>query len=82
MNRTLHNQRGQGLIEYLILVALMGVATIGMIRVVNEALNKRFANVAKSIQGQDARVERVQIEDRLHSRKDMGNFMNGAASEE
>ncbi|MBK7845329.1 MAG: hypothetical protein IPJ71_16880 [Bdellovibrionales bacterium] len=43
-------QGGQSLIEYLILVALMGVATIGIIRTLQGALNSRYASVIHSLQ--------------------------------
>jgi len=41
-------QKGQGLIEYLILVALMGVATIGVIRILNQTVKSRFASAPAS----------------------------------
>ena len=44
-------QRGQGLIEYLILVALMGVATIGVIRILNQTVKSRFASAIYALQG-------------------------------
>ncbi|MBK9040326.1 MAG: Flp family type IVb pilin [Bdellovibrionales bacterium] len=73
-------QGGQSLIEYLILVALMGVATIGIIRTLQGALNSRYASVIHSLQGTSKRAEIVPINESDLKRKDLGDFMNGAAS--
>jgi pilus assembly protein Flp/PilA len=48
--RMLRNKRGQGLIEYLIIVALMAVATIAVVRTMGGAVNTRFKSITKSIQ--------------------------------
>lgn len=74
------NCKGQSLVEYLILVALMGVATIGIVRSLQSALNSRYASVIYSLQGSSKRAESVEINESDLKRKDLGNFMNGAAS--
>ena len=74
------NQRGQGLIEYLILIALMGIATIGIIRTLNQTLKSRFANAVYALQGktQKAKVHGVKKQD--YQRSDLNNFVSGASS--
>ncbi|MCB0384286.1 MAG: Flp family type IVb pilin [Bdellovibrionales bacterium] len=74
------NERGQSLIEYLILVALMGVATIGIVRTLQGALNSRYANVVHALQGSSKREASVGVQDSDLKRKDLSDFMNGAAS--
>ena len=79
--RPLKNQRGQGLLEYIILVALVGVASMGMIRVLQHSLKANFANVIFALQDDDRRkvsAEKVSEEDL--KKADFGDFMNGAAS--
>lgn len=73
------NQRGQSLIEYLILVALMGVATIGIVRTLQGALNSRYASVIHALQGSSKRAAVVEVLDSDLKRKDLSDFMNGAA---
>lgn len=73
-------EKGQSLIEYLILVALMGVATIGIVRTLQGALNSRYASVIHSLQGNPKRAESVEVKDSDLKRKDLSDFMNGAAS--
>jgi pilus assembly protein Flp/PilA len=74
------NQKGQGLIEYLILVAIISVATIGIVRVVGANVAVQFANVAKALgSGDDNQLKAEKIEADMYSKKDLSNFLNGAA---
>jgi Flp pilus assembly pilin Flp len=79
--RLLANQRGQSLIEYVILVALVGVATIGMVRLLQKSVKVNLANVVHALQS-DKKVkeshERITDDDLRKS--DFHDFMNGAAS--
>ena len=73
-------QKGQGLIEYLILVALMGVATIGVIRVLNQTIKARFASAVYALQGKIKKVKTDSLKEQDYKKSDLSNFMNGAAS--
>jgi len=73
-------KRGQGLIEYLILVALMGVATIGVIRVLNQTIKARFASAVYALQGKPKKVKTESIKEQDYKKSDLSDFMNGAAS--
>ena len=73
-------RRGQGLIEYLILVALMGVATIGIIRTLNQTVKSRFANAIYALQGRKQKAKTHQLKKGEYQRSDLSNFMSGAAS--
>lgn len=74
-------KRGQGLIEYLILVALMAVATIGVVRVLNQTVKSRFANAIHALQGTNKRVKTDSVKSSDYKKSDLSDFMNGAASE-
>ncbi len=78
--RTHSCQKGQGLLEYMILVALMAVATISVIRLLNQATLSRYANIIHSIQGQPKTAPTVQVEERELDKRDLGNFMRGTSS--
>lgn len=78
--RPVHNQRGQGLIEYLIVVALIAVATIGVMRVVGQAVGTRFASISDALQGQRKDYSVDKIDENLLKRRDLGTFMNGVGS--
>ncbi len=76
------NSKGQGLVEYLILIALMGVATIGVIRVLNQTIKSRFANAVYALQGNPKRIKTESLKDSDYQKSDLSNFMNGAASKD
>ncbi len=74
------NKRGQGLIEYLILVALMGVATIGIVRTLNQTVKSRFANAIYALQGKNQKAKTHTLKKEEYQRSDLSNFMSGSAS--
>lgn len=78
--KLIRNQRGQSLIEYVILVALVGVATIGMVRLLQKSVKVNLANVVHALQSDSKRkesFERVTEDDVRKS--DFSDFMNGAS---
>jgi Flp pilus assembly pilin Flp len=78
--RLLVNQRGQSLIEYVILVALVGVATMGMVRVLQKSVKVNMANVIHALQSDGKRKESHEHLREEETRKsDFSDFMNGAA---
>lgn len=79
VSKSVRNERGQGLIEYLIIVALMGVATIAIVRVMSEVVSKRFAGISSALQGKEFN-HTVTIDESTYKKRDLGNFLQGAAS--
>ena len=78
--KSLRSNKGQGLVEYLIIVALMGVATIGVIRLLNQTTNAQFATIINSLQGNPKkRVKMESVQGNDYKKKDLSNFMNGAS---
>lgn len=78
--RPLNNARGQGLIEYLIIVALMSVATIGIVRVLNQTVKAKFASSIYALQGHQKRATSPSLSEEELRKTDFSDFMNGAAS--
>ncbi len=74
------NQKGQGLIEYLIIVALVAVAGIAVIKVVGQNVQAQFANVAKAIQGESGKVQTEKVSESHYKKKDMSDFFKGASN--
>jgi len=75
----LKNQKGQSLIEYVILVALVGVATMGMIRVLQKTVNVNLANVVNALQGDaQGKMDHEKVESSDLKKKDFQDFMNGS----
>ncbi|MCM2281907.1 MAG: hypothetical protein NDI61_08690 [Bdellovibrionaceae bacterium] len=80
MIQKIKNSRGQGLIEYLIVVALMAVATIGIVRVMGQTVSAKFASATYALQGKKKAVKADAVDEGLYRRKDLGDFINGAGS--
>lgn len=75
-----NNQAGQGLVEYLVIVALMGVATIGIVRVMGQTVTSRFATITEALHGGRHVYKADPIEASTLKRKDLGNFFDGVGS--
>lgn len=77
------NQKGQGLTEYLILVAILAVASIGIVRVFGQTITSQFTNITYAIQGRATQIQptNIKVDRNLHSKKDLSNFFESAASQ-
>lgn len=78
--RNLMREKGQGLVEYLILIALMGVSTIVVIRLLNHTITAKFTDVIYALQGVNKKAKKESVKEDIYKKKDLKNFMNGAAS--
>lgn len=77
------NQKGQGLTEYLLLVSLLAVASIGIVRLLNKNINAQFTNIVYAISGERKQVSTTKsIHRDYYKQKDMTNFFDRAASNE
>ncbi len=75
----LKNNSGQGMIEYMILVALIAAGTIGVIKVVGQNVGKQYENINRALGAR--KTEQLQLDnanDNLLRRKDLSNFMDGS----
>lgn len=73
-------QSGQSLIEYLIIVALVAVAAIGMVKVVGYNISAHFANIGKALGGDTNDLAPIQVKSSDVSTHDLGTYMKGAAA--
>ncbi|MCB0378548.1 MAG: Flp family type IVb pilin [Bdellovibrionales bacterium] len=76
------SKKGQGMVEYMVIVAMMAVATMGIMRVLSQTTQGKFAKITQSLQGGTASIE-VQVDkvDSNHfKKKDMSNFFMGSKS--
>lgn len=79
MSRPVQNQRGQTLIEYLIIVALVGVGSIALVRTVSNQVNSKFASVVKSLGGNvSGKIQNAEYDAKKLNQIDMKNFASGA----
>jgi len=69
---------GQGMTEYVIIVALMAIASIAIIRVVSTHMKASFGDVANALQGKETNLSPSEtVDDSDIEGKDMGSFTEG-----
>jgi pilus assembly protein Flp/PilA len=55
--RSARRQRGQGMTEYIIIVALIAVAAIGVYRFFGQTIRQQTAGLAQEVSGNDATAQ-------------------------
>jgi pilus assembly protein Flp/PilA len=77
----MNNQRGQTLVEYLIIVALVGVGSIALMRAVSQNINARFADVVLALGGNvEGGREAAEVSSNMYRKRDMKDFVNGTVN--
>lgn len=80
-NHILKNKKGQGLVEYLIIVAIVAVGAIGVIKVVGGNINVQFANVAQALGGTSSEKKQAHaVTESLYKKKDFSDFFEGSVN--
>jgi Flp pilus assembly pilin Flp len=78
----LKNQKGQGLIEYLILVALIAVTTIGVIKVVGKNVATQYENINRAMGAKKSnQLAIANATDNSLKQKDLSNFMESSRTD-
>lgn len=81
--KIIKNKKGQGMIEYLIIVAIIAVGSISVVKVVGANLDVQFARVAQALGGSNAKaVKAHQITDQMTRKKDLGSFFEDSVNED
>lgn len=74
-------QRGQSLTEYLILVALIAISSIGIIRVLGQTTRAQLSNITNALQGgQSRRIKAEKVRATHYSQKDLSDFMRNSSN--
>lgn len=75
----LNNQKGQTLIEYLIIVALVGVGSVALMRSVGQNVNAQFAQVVHALGGEvEGNRKATTVSASAYKKKDLKNFVSGS----
>lgn len=75
-------QSGQGLVEYLIIVALVAVGGIGIMQIVGKSINVKFAEIASSLGASGSeKIEKAEITQSSVTKKNFRNFMKGFSTD-
>lgn len=76
--KLINNKKGQSLIEYLVLICLVGVGSMAVVRVVGKNVRVQFANVARSLGGESQELSAEKVNQKDYSKRDFSDFMEGA----
>ena len=74
--------KGQGLVEYLILICLVAVSTIAIVSVVGANIRELYAKVSLALQGKKEQIPFTQPNKDTYRRRGMGNFEESTESNE
>lgn len=55
--RKIRNRNGQGLTEYIIIVALVAIATIGVVNIFGNQLRHQFSTIVAAMSGSSVQVQ-------------------------
>lgn len=76
------NKRGQGLVEYLIIVAIVAIGSISVIKVVGANIDVQFANVAQALGGTDSRKKTAHaVTESMYKKRDFSDFFEGSVND-
>lgn len=81
MQKNKKKQKGQSLTEYLILVALVAISSIGIVRVLGQTTSTQLANITNALQGGKGKILKAENVKKAHySKKDLSTFMNNTSN--
>ncbi len=72
------NSRGQSLIEYLIIVALIGIGSIAIMRSLGQTIYVRFANITNALQNKNDDIKTENVRTELHQKRGLNDFFKAA----
>ena len=76
--KVIKNKRGQGMIEYLILVALVAAGTIGVVKVVGQNVRIQYENINRALGApKKNKLTPKNAEESETDQKDLSSFMEG-----
>ena len=72
----MRNKRGQGMIEYIILVALLAIAAIGITELLGQTVRTKLAQITSGLQdrGENIGKDLPSVEDKHVNRKGLSDF--------
>jgi len=73
------NSKGQSLIEYLIIVAVIAIGSIAVVRGLGQTVYVRFANITNALQNKADTLQPDALNKDDYSKKGLSDFFKGAA---
>lgn len=72
-------RQGQGMMEYIILVALVAIAAIGIMRVFGQTVSAKIAQITTTLQGRNAEsIEMEDVEEKHWRKRGLDDFFKSS----
>jgi pilus assembly protein Flp/PilA len=68
------NQRGQSLIEYLVIVSIIAIGSIAIVRSLGETVYVRFANITNALQNKNEEISLSAPSKNEYKKKGLDDF--------
>ena len=79
MHCFIKNSKGQGMVEYMILIALIAAGTIGVVRVVGYNIGAQYENINRALGAKTTNQLQMQNADQGQlNKKDLSDFLKGS----
>jgi len=82
LTRTLRNEAGQGMTEYIIIVALIAIAAIGVVTLFGDNIRDMFGASASALSGNETATRKMDIEDNKAEHKNLNDFASAEKQSE
>ena len=66
--------KGQGMIEYIIIVSIIAIMTVGIVRIVGQNIRAHFMRIAYKLQDNKKKVPMSKIDKKYLELKEMDDF--------
>ncbi len=83
MKNTIQRQNnGQAIAEYLILTALIAIASVGIIQILGSNLQRRLTVISETIRGNKTKIDGIQAQEKHYKVRDLGDFQEAMRDNE
>lgn len=78
--KSVRNNRGQSLVEYLVIVAIIAIGSIAIVRSLGETIYVRFANITNALQNKETNIQAADVNSADYQKKGLNDFFKGAGA--
>lgn len=79
---TTNRKKGQSVAEYMILVCLVGVGSIGVIQMLSSNTQRALGRAANALGGEESDIEMKKVQEKHFKVRDLGDFDEGVTDNE
>ena len=80
----MNTHKGQGMIEYIILVSVIAVVSLGIVKILGNTITKKLTQITYALQGKSEEAKTIkdpQIREKHWKQRDMDDFYESSEGE-